>query len=654
MGRPYAAELRELDATYAWSMREKVDALARSVAALAHRETVFVGSGGSLTSAHFATLLHSRITGRTAQTWTPYELASTDRLLTEAAVVICSAGGSNPDVIAAAQVAVKRAPAQLVAITTRLGSPLETLLASAGWPTCHTYATPTKKDGFLATNSLLATVVLLVRAYEAFAGSNFFLPATLDDLLHASVTREQFLTQFRAATSGTLSRSTLVVLHGATTKPAAMDVESRFTEAALASVQSADYRNFAHGRHHWLARHGDSTGVIAFAEEGDDVARKTLALLPAAIPRHEVAVAAGIAGAVAAVCHSLFLGFIAGECMGIDPGRPHVPTFGRRLYHLRAMPALFEGSGGAAFERRNLAIERKAKLPVSALAARGEFERWTEHFRAFVERLASARIRAIVVDYDATLCGEGRRRLGPSAALVKRMNALIDAGCIVAVATGRGKSVRDELRTLITMSARRDRVLIGYHNGAEIGSLNDVRCPPAELPLSNELVAVSDALRESAVISRHATVEAKGQQIAIELRPAGDERAVFEEATRVVHVHATCGRTTVVTSSHSVDILASGVSKLRVVERLVRDLGLSDRGAGSVLCIGDRGRAPGNDADLLRHPLSLSVDQAGEAPDTCWNLAEPGLRFDAACLDYLTRLRPGKSGFRFDVTGVRS
>ena len=654
MGRPYAAELGELDATYAWSVSASVDELARSVAGLAQRDAVFVGSGGSLTSAHFATFLHGRMTGRAAQTLTPYELASMDRVLTDVAVVICSAAGSNPDVIAAAQVAVKRAPAQLFAITTRGGSPLEAELATAGWPRCHAFATPTKKDGFLATNSLLATIVLLTRAYEVFAGARSLLPSTLDELIHPGWARPQFLKRLHTTAGAALSRDTLVVLHGTTTKPAAMDVESRFTEAALGCVQPADYRNFAHGRHHWLARHGKSTGVIAFAMAGDDVARKTLALLPAAIPRHEVVVAPGVAGAAAAVCQSVFLASIAGQDKGIDPGRPHVPTFGRKLYHLRAMPAPFEGYGERARERLHLAVERKTALTISALAARGELDRWVEHFTAFVGRLASARIRAIAVDYDATLCGADRRLLGPSAAIIKRLNAILDAGCVVAVATGRGKSVREALRKHITTAARQARVLVGYHNGAEIGSLADVGCPPVELPLAEELVAIAASLRDSTIITRHATFEAKGRQIAIELHAGGDAHAVYEEAGRLVRAHAQCGRISVVTSSHSVDVLAGGVSKLSVVDRIAEHLGLSDRGKDSVLCIGDRGRFPGNDAELLTHPLSLTVDQASDDPGTCWNLAEPGLRFDAACLDYLTRLRRAKSGLRFDAKGVRA
>ena len=54
-----------------------------------------------------------------------------------------------------------------------------------------------------------------------------------------------------------------------------------FTEAALGHVQLADYRQFAHGRHHWLAKRGDSSAVIALGTEADaTIMDKTLRLLP--------------------------------------------------------------------------------------------------------------------------------------------------------------------------------------------------------------------------------------------------------------------------------------------------------------------------------------------------------------------------------------
>jgi hypothetical protein len=210
------------------------------------------------------------------------------------------------------------------------------------------------------------------------------------------------------------------------------------------------------------------------------------------------------------------------------------------------------------------------------------------------------------------------------------------------------------LRKHITSERRRAGVVVGYHNGAEIGVLTDVDFPPSERPLAPELVQVAQALRESTVINQHATVEAKGQQIALQLLPFGDSCAVLTEASRLVLERETCKKVSVVVSSHSVDVIAEGVTKSNILGHLVNQLNLAEAGASSVLCIGDRGRIPGNDADLLRHPLSLSVDEVSDDPSTCWNIAQPGLRFEQACLEYLARLRPTKAGLRFDVKGMRS
>lgn len=652
MGRPYAAELRELDVTYNWSLRAPIDELARSVGRLVQFHALMIGSGGSLTAAHVASFLHARFTGRIAQTLTPYELASLDRTLDDSAVLICSAGGSNPDVIAAAQIAAKRAPAELIAVTTRPRSKLEAELTATGWAACHSFATPTKKDGFLATNSLVATIILLIRSYERVIAATPSLPETLDELLHPGATRDQFVDQLREEAGPLLARSTVIALHGATTKPAVMDMESRFTEAALAAIQPADYRNFAHGRHHWLACHAATTGVIAFSDIGDEIARRTLAILPKSIPRWQVSVEAGPRGGLTAVCYSILLALVAGQVRRMDPGRPRVPAFGRKLYHLRAMPLPF-GGAAPSLERMNFAIERKARLPLSTVTARGQLDYWQANYRAFVERLAAARIRAIVIDYDGTLCAPGRRFTGPSPDIMKRLQAILDAGVTVAVATGRGKSVREALRKVVRSAARRSGLIVGYHNGAEIGTLSDDSCPPTEQALAPELTSVATALCASPLVARHATMEAKGQQIAIELLPGGAAGVVLAEVSRLVRLHATCGKAAVITSSHSIDVIAGGVSKSNVVSQLVAQLGLADGGATSVLCLGDRGRPPGNDAELLTHPLSLSVDEPSDDPSTCWTLAEPGRRFDLACLEYLTRLRPTKQGLRFDVKGVR-
>ena len=648
MGRPYATELSELDTTYKWAFQAQISELARSVRKAAGCPLIAVGSGGSLTSAHFVSLLHTSFTGQASQVFTPLEVATTPQHLAGSAVLICSAGGSNPDVLSATEALIKRTPRHLFAITTKLHTPLQVQFEAAQWPKCHAFSTPTKKDGFLATNSLLATMVLFTRAYETWAGVQTCLSPTLSSLLHEDSTREEFLAQLRDQVSPLVARGALVVIHDALTRPAAMDVESRLTEAGLLPVQPADFRNFAHGRHHWLARHGKTSSVLAFSEEESEIARRTLALIPSDVPKHHIRVDGRIRGAINAVCHSIFLAAIAGAEKGLDPGRPHVPPFGRKLYHLRSKSPKKDESN----ERMVVAIEGKSRLPLPALVLQDALGIWTEHYKSFVNRLAIARIQAVVLDYDGTLCSPSRRLEGPSSEIVKRLNQLLSAGLTVAVATGRGKSVRKTLCGLIG-SRNQERLIVGYHNGAEISVLSDSTCPSDDRPFAPGLVSIAEALKSSELVRKEATVEAKGQQIALELLSTGDAKLLFLEVSQIMQ-RGENRDLSVVTSTHSIDILAPTVSKRKVVEEVLTRLGHPDTNPSAVLCIGDRGCPPGNDADLLRNPLALSVDEVNADPTTCWNLATPGLRFDSACLEYLTRLKVGKRGARFDTKGISS
>ena len=96
------------------------------------------------------------------------------------------------------------------------------------------------------------------------------------------------------------------------------------------------------------------------------------------------------------------------------------------------------------------------------------------------------------------------------------------------------------------------------------------------------------------------------------------------------------GRLNYVRSGHSIDILAPGVSKLALVEA-VSALSYGND-SGTVLCMGDRGRWPGNDYALLREAHALSVHEVSPDPNTCWNISPAGYRGVQAALYYLERL----------------
>ena len=579
---------------------------------------------------------------------TPYEVAMSSLALKETGVLLCTAGGSNPDVLSCFDGLVRREPALLAAICTRLDSPLAKAASAHDWTFCHEFSAPVRKDGFLATNSLLATIVLLIRAYEHIFSVPSSLPPTLDDLLSPGWPLERSLAQLEESFRPLCERRTLTVLHGAMTQPAATDIESRFTEAALGNVQLADYRNFAHGRHHWLARNADETAVLILSSPEDKTsAERTAGLLPKSIPQLHLRFAHGFQGTLSAVVHSIYLGWFAAKLHGIDPGRPKVPQFGRKLYHLRAIPKS-PLNGIAIPELEANAIERKSGLTVPTLHTRNQLDEWRTHYRAFRKTLSGTSFHGVIFDYDGTLCGSAERFTGLRKEVIAGLISLLRAGIVVGIATGRGKSVKEVLRSQIRQRALQKLVIIGYHNAGEIGWLDDDTVPPDAPSLHQSLSSINAALTKSGFVSQNSRREAKGRQITLEANSPLIIQDLWEYVSDMVPRHAATG-VQLVQSTHSIDVLAPGVSKRSLLTTVMERLRQNHRDP-AVLCIGDRGRWPGNDFELLQHPFALSVDQSSQDPSTCWNLAPPSSRYVDACLYYLRHFEAATGEFR--ITGL--
>src|SRR5262249_40413744 len=148
------------------------------------------------------------------------------------------------------------------------------------------------------------------------------------------------------------------------------------------------------------------------------------------------------------------------------------------------------------------------------------------------------------------------------------------------------------------------RVLVGYHNGSEIAFLDDDTQPPATAELDESLRAIEAAIRTHPRLNQIGKCEAKNRQISLEGVPAEAAEEAWEAVEQLLRDMGRPG-VTALRSSHSIDMLAPGVSKRALVERLRASLS----SVTAILCVGDRGRWPGNDFFLLREPLSLSVDE---------------------------------------------
>ncbi len=628
-------ELHQLEATYRATLSMDISALNADVSNSSRYPLIAIGSGGSLSAAHFACYLHQLASGLLAKPVTPLEVLSfSRRSLFNSAVICLTAGGSNADINRAWRFLIEAEPHYLTAVCARTRSPLAQVGEKFDYARVFDFDLPSKKDGFLATNSLLAFLVLIGRTYGQLIDATQSIPPTLWNLMPEYDGIDAALDDLRSTCRAIFERDYLIVLYGPGMEAAACDVESKFTEAALGSVQISDFRNFAHGRHHWLAKRGKQTAVIAFANNFDlEIARKTVRLIPSSVPSRVFhfpgdAVSSGIG----AVLTGFFLTEIAGEIRGLDPGRPGVPQFGRRLYHLGIGRRGKAAPDDKAPVRRKLAV---CPIPSSKLV---------RAHNAFLRSLSAATYSGLVLDYDGTLCGSENRFGDLDSQVARELVRLLHASIPIGIATGRGRSVRRSLQSALPKSLWK-RIIVGYYNGAECAPLSSASAPDGTSSAGKELEAVAQSLVSDPTIASLATVTIRKMQISVEPASSWD----FDVLWGIVGAHIPCIQgIKMLHSAHSIDVLAPGVTKRSVVKG-IKALCVK-LAPPCVLCIGDQGRWPGNDSDLLSKGHSLSVDTVSSDLNSCWNLAPAGYRGRQAALYYLKRLMPLRGQFRFQTT----
>jgi hypothetical protein len=566
-----------------------------------------------------------------AKPLTPLELVSSSIHIRSLAVMIISAGGKNSDIISAFENVVSREPRSCIALCLCKASPLSRAAKLYRFVDLPDLTPPIPRDGFLATNSLLAFSVLLVRAYARAFSSEEILPREFELLLPPNRIQE-----LRASSDPLWKRETLVVLYGPSVSAAVLDLESKFSEAALGNVQLADFRNFAHGRHHWLDKRGAKTGVLAlFANDEQDMAEKTLRLIPASIPATKICLPnVGVIASLAAIVAVLHLVAAAAQNRGIDPGRPGVAHFGRRIYRLQAL----RGRRGETASGGMVPIARKLGCEVTTLGERVDLTFWQGSYQRFIKELVEAPFAAVLFDYDGTLCDARDRFVGLRQEVTRQLMRILKKGILVGIATGRGKSTREDLRKVLPKGLWKN-IYIGYYNGADIAALSDNGSPDSSPRPSNQLALVADIIAKHPIISRAATCEIRRAQVSVQPRLVGLTEVIWKILQPITQAHDMKA----VRSSHSIDIIPLATSKRALLKHLKGKITEGNH----VLLIGDKGQWPGNDYDLLSESYSLSVDEVSADPDTCWNLAPPGYRGVQATLAYLNAIEISLRKFRF-------
>jgi len=617
----YRAELRSAEDAYQSAIEADISELCRVVDSWRDSPMMMVGSGGSYSVASFAAQMHELMEGEAAKAVTPLEIISGPK--TNAGVACFSASGRNRDIGVAFKAAAQREFMPLSAMVLRDDSPLHSLGRRFQYADVVEFQSDSFKDGFLAVASLIASSVLMLRAYQAAAPDSEKVPSSLEELMHQAVcdwNAEEIASQAR----GLCLNRTVSLLFTNSLRSASIDLESRFVEAGLGNLHAADFRNFGHGRHFWMHKYKASTGILCLVGDGmEQLASKTLGALPQEIPRlridfrgpkHIQALAGLIAG--------LHVSLGAGEASKIDPAKPGVPEFGRRLYRIGPMlPAESQKELNL-----NAALGRKGVHLAGA-----DEGAWLERYANSTKFVRNASIQGLVMDYDGTLSDDRDRfKVGLRPKVAEELNRLLEGGLPVGIATGRGPSAGVSLRSSIKRE-HWGRVLVGYYNGGVVKFLSDERDP-----LLEKLDAVHPMLKElrKGGLLSSCEIRANTKQISVKCPRGQDVSRALSEISEALRVGGVNKR--VVISSHSVDVLLAGQSKLNLIEELCTYSGID---SGAVLRIGDRGDPVGNDFQLLDHPLGLSVDKASDDPKKGWALAPAGIRGVQATVYYLERLQ---------------
>ncbi len=617
-------------------MEQEIKPLADVVGRLTSHGLIAVGSGGSFTVASFQTLLHESVTGKLSYASTPYQMLLKPNVLRNVAVSVLSAEGKNKDVLGCFQYVADNEPQDLVAFTLKPTSPLNELATSTNFASSLSYAMPWEKDGYLATNSLISTCVLLYRAYQSKFGDLLpECPASSDDLIKACVEIDKGnLSEFLLAISNDRSKSFLVItgLYG---QIAGIDLESKIAESAMGTSHVVDFRSFAHGRHLWASQNQSNAAVIViWSDEEIELYQNFLENLPDLLPVLSIKLKGpSYLRELASVIAIVKLIKELGDQHSIDPGQPFVADAGRKIY---AFDAFSEHRRHNCVSNKTRAITRK----FGGADIYGDFHtsEFGKAYDEFINRLTKATFGAIVFDYDATLCKPDNRFKRVDEEVAAVLNDLLAHGVRIGVATGRGRSVPEKLSEVIDTQYH-DQVLIGMYNGSMIKPLSAklVSNQKTGSPFKQFEKRVSEEPFFNSVFKK---IEGRSTQLTFEVKDGAccelAWRGICELLQERDFKHLKALR-----STHSWDVIKHNTSKVLVSDNFVSQ-------GFEVLSIGDRGLWPGNDCELLSQGLGLGVDEVSPIIAKAWNIAPQGLKGVAATLYYLRQLdiKEGKFIYR--------
>lgn len=619
MGRPYKKELEAMRETYDFADSLDVSALFPFFKNNCSVPLLIIGSGGSYAVAKLFELCYQNY-GGFAKTITPYELKNERKVLGKSKVLIVTAGGNNPDTVGAYNYARLYEPFELCIICMSKDSKIARAVNKNRDAILFEAKIPFGKDGYLAVNSSIAMFTI---------GKKI-----MNELEENSKTRMKFnLCNQSWPTMRQMEKiNNFIVLYGGWGTPAAYDFESKCSEAGLMSIQFVNYRNFAHGRHNWIDKNRDSTMLVVLVTPDDKtICKKTLEKLPDYLPI--VSLETKYKGSLAALDLLIrvfyFVDYL-GELKEIDPGKPHVPDYGSKLYNIRYNLLTNDSIIKKITKNtKNTALYRKMKM----IPEQSEwYNYYSDKYDIFIEKLYRDTYNAILLDFDGTVCGADGNI---SSEIMGKLELLLENNIIVGFATGRGDSILEKLRNNI-LEPYWEKVIIGFYNGAYISDLSKGL---SEIALK-ELKRFYDIANDELPLK--GKLVDKGYQLSVRETDTNKLMFYFEVLNELKYIHGLTD-IQVLMSGHAIDITLNTSSKQNVAEYIKSTY------SARVLCIGDEGRLYENDFELLIKNIGLSSKHQSWLGESGWNLAPLGMANVKATEYYFSKIKILENGFVLEM-----
>ena len=302
---------------------------------------LFLASGGSYSAAAFAELLSVK-NRMMAHAMTPHFYLTSGFNQIPAQSLLISASGANNDICRAFEAGIKNHQ-EVKALTLSSKGRLQSLMNEKCAGKVYSFDIPTGRDGFLSTNTVLSFYILLYRAF----GYNDLNKLNIEIQESELIEINKFITSLKNISEEEMSEheaflhklegvDSFFILYTGRSYPAALDIESKFSEGAIGNTQLADYRNFAHGRFNWFTQRPGQTGLICLQTPDDlELSETILSKLPIHVPTLRLRTEHSTPlGCIDLLIKEHYLCSALADRWGLDISRPTVPEYVKILHSM--------------------------------------------------------------------------------------------------------------------------------------------------------------------------------------------------------------------------------------------------------------------------------------------------------------------------------